>query len=162
MIINYKSLTDSYKNTFSNRKGFTLVEIMVIVAIIAVLATLAISMMLRNRITTNETVAVASCRIIISACQSYYSVTLPHTYPPSLAALGEGAGTGPSYIDTPLASGSKAGYNFTYQLTSPVTFVLYAEPAFYRRTGNRYFYADETGRITAREGGRAGPGDPAF
>jgi hypothetical protein len=109
--------------------------------------------------TTNETVAIASCKTVMSACQSYYVMVIPHTYPPSLAALGTAGGANPAYIDDNLASGAKSGYNFIYQTTSPVSFQLYAEPQFPGRTGNRYFYTDETGRITAREGARAGPGD---
>jgi prepilin-type N-terminal cleavage/methylation domain-containing protein len=140
------------------KSAFTLIEIMVVVAVISILATVSISMMLRNRMTTNETVAITSCRTIVSACQSYYAANLPHVYPATLAAL---RGTGPSYIDSRLAAGQRSGYNFIYSLISPVSFTLYAEPTAPGRTGNRYFYTDETGKITAKEGARAGPGDPA-
>ena len=140
------------------RKGFTLVEIMVVVAIVGLLAAFSISMMLRNRMTTNEAIAIGACKTIVSACQSYYTSTLPHVYPPSLAALGTG-GAGPSYIDSQLASGTKSGYNYTYVLVNQVSFTVNANPSFPGRTGSRYFYTDETGRITAREGGAAGPGD---
>lgn len=142
-----------------NRKAFTLIEIMVVVTIVSLLAALSISMMLRNRITTNEIVAITSCKTIVSACQSYFSSNIPHSYPPDLATLGVTGPLGPSYIDTSLASGVKAGYAYTYSLTSPVSFTVNADPQFPGRTGNRYFYSDETGRITAREGGAAGPGD---
>jgi type II secretory pathway pseudopilin PulG len=135
---------------------------MVVVSIIALLAALSISMMLRNRITANETVAITSCRTIVSACQSYYANIIPHQYPATLAILGAAGPTGPAYIDTALASRNKSGYVFTYQLITPVSFVLNADPQVVNRTGNRYFYSDETGRITAREDGQAGPGDPAI
>jgi len=142
------------------KKAFTLVEIMVVVGIIAILATLSLSLMLRNRITTNETLAVASCRTVVSACQSFYAANLPHTYPDALATLGN-PGAGPSYLDTTIATGARSGYTFTYTLVNPVSFTLNADPQFPGRTGNRYFYTDETGRITAKEGGQAGPGDPS-
>jgi len=142
-----------------NKKAFTLIEIMVVVAIVAMLAALSISMMLRNRVTTNEIVAITSCKTIVSACQSYFASTIPHSYPPTLATLGVAGPSGPSYIDTSLAFGVKAGYTYTYSPISPVSFTLNADPQFPGRTGVRYFYTDETGRITAREGGAAGPGD---
>jgi len=142
------------------KRAFTLIEIMVVVGIIAVLATLSISLMLRNRMSTNETLAVASCRTVVSACQSFYAANLPHTYPDSLATLGN-PGVGPSYIDNTIAAGARSGYTFTYALVNPVSFTLNADPQFPGRTGNRYFYTDETGRITAKEGGQAGPGDPS-
>ena len=141
-------------------KAFTLIEIMVVVAIIGMLAAFAISMMVRSRMTTNETVAIASCKTIASACQSYYSVNIPHTYPSSLVLLGGAAG-GPAYIDSSLVSGLRSGYTFTYALTTPVSFTVNANPEFIGRTGNRFFYTDETGRMTAKTGGSAGPNDPS-
>ena len=142
-------------------KAFTLVEIMVVVAIVGILATLAISMVLRNYMTSNETVAISACKTIISACQSYYVGTSPHRYPASLNVLG-GSGLGPAYIDELLASRVKSGYRYTYRATTPVTFTLGAEPVFPGRTGGRYFFADETGKITASTTGPAGPDDPAI
>ncbi len=145
------------------KKAFTLVEIMVVVGVIAILATLAIPMMLRNRIVSHETLAIASCRTIVSACQSYYSINLPHGYPPDLQSLGGSVGGVPAYIDDVLSTPpyERTGYRFIYQYIDEESFKLYAEPIHPGRTGNRYFYTDETGRITAKEGGRAGPSDPA-
>jgi prepilin-type N-terminal cleavage/methylation domain-containing protein len=142
--------------------GFTLVEIMVVVSILALIAAIAIPMMLRNQMNANETVAVSACRTIVSACQSFYSTSLPRSYPDTLAELGIAGATGPAYIDNALASGTKSGYEFIYIKTSIASFTLRANPEFPGRTGNRYFYSDETGRVTAKEGGEAGPGDPSI
>jgi len=139
--------------------AFSLIEIMVVVSIISLLAALSISMMMRNRITANETVAITSCKTVVSACQSYFSSIVPRSYPLNLSVLGQAGPLGPSFIDSGLASGVKSGYSYTYLLTSPVSFTLNADPQFPGRTGVRFFYADETGRITAREGSAAGPGD---
>ena len=140
--------------------GFTLVEIMVVVSILALLAVISIPMMLRNQINANETIAISSCRTIVSACQSFYTYNMPRMYPTDLSILGAATETGPAFLDNALASGTKSGYNFTYNRTSPFAFTLNADPQLPGRTGNRYFYSDETSRITAREGGQAGSGDP--
>ena len=142
-------------------KAFTLVEIMIVVSIIALLAALAINIMVRSRMNANETVAIGSTRTVNSACQSYYSVVVPHEYPDSLAILGNPGALGPAFIDSTLATGIKSGYIYTYQKTSVVTFVLYIDPQVPGRTGERFFYTDETGIMTANKGGRAGPNDPS-
>jgi prepilin-type N-terminal cleavage/methylation domain-containing protein len=141
--------------------GFALVEIMVVVSILALIAAIAIPMMLRNQINANETVAISACRTIVSGCQGFYTSSMPRAYPETLAELGVAGPTGPAYIDSALASGSKSGYEFTYDRTSPVSFTLTANPEFPGRTGNRYFYSDETGRITAKKDEPAGPDDPS-
>jgi prepilin-type N-terminal cleavage/methylation domain-containing protein len=160
--ITESSFSKTKRNHPLSLTGFTLVEIMVVVSILALLAAVSIPMMLRNQINANETAAIASCRTIVSSCQSFYSYSMPRTYPPDLVTLGTAGPSGPAYLDNVLASGAKSGYNFTYSRTSQVTFTVNADPQVPGRTGVRYFYSDETGRITAREGGQAGPGDPAI
>ena len=68
-------------------RGFTLVEIMIVVAIVMTLATLAISSVLRARHNANELAAVASCRAIVTAAQNFYASSYPHTYPRDLSDL---------------------------------------------------------------------------
>ena len=142
------------------KRGFTLVEIMIIVAIVMTLATLAISSVLRARQNANEMAAVASCRVIVSAAQNYYTNAYPHTYPSGLSDLISPA-SDPPYIDSVLAAGTKQGYNFTYALVNAETFTLNAAPTVIGKTGTRRFYSDETGVIRANAAAQAGPGDPA-
>lgn len=140
------------------QKGFTLVEIMLVIAIISTLVALAVPNVLRARINGNETSAIASCRAIYSACQTYYtygfedSGRIVHEYPESLADL---AGARPPYLDDVLAQDTpqKQGYEFTYDFdrdkkTNQTTFTLNADPlgAF---TGKRHFFVDVTGVIRA-------------
>ena len=138
--------------------GFTLVEIMVVVAVIIIVLTLALPTILRSRIIGNEASAIAHCRLIYNACQSYYANVIPHTYPLILEGLIKPT-SNPPYIDSTLASGEKQGYQFCYTFGDEESFVLRANPKNPGRTGNRYFYVDEMGTITNKEGGEAGPDD---
>ena len=140
------------------RFGFTLVEIMVVVGVILIVLTLALPPMLRSRMHANEVSAISHCRLISNACQAYYSNVIQHTYPSGLDDLIVPI-LDPPYIDSILASGEKQGYNFTYDLVNEDSFTLRANPRNVGRTGNRYFYVDETGVIRNAEGGEAGPDD---
>ena len=142
-----------------NKNGFTLVEIMVVVAIIVIIFTLAVPIMLRSRMNANEVAAIGHCRLIANACQSYYTNVQPHTYPASIAVL---TTLTPPYLDQSFnaAAPQRQGYIFTYGRTSADSFWVRARPRSVGRTGNRYFYVDETGVIRARTGGPAGPTDP--
>lgn len=137
--------------------GFTLVEIMIVIAIISTLAALAVPVFIASRVNANEASAIVSCRTIQTACQNFYTNSNPHTYPASLDDL---ATADPPYLDSVIGvRKEKQGYGFDYSLNDPESFTLYAEPTTPGRTGNRYFFMDETGIIRAKKGGRAGESD---
>ena len=141
------------------RAGFTLVEIMIVVAIVMTLATLAISGVLRARHNANEMAAVAACRTIATAAQNFYANSYPHTYPGSLSELVLPI-SDPPYIDSVLASGTKQGYSFTYTFVDTESFRLNANPVIPGKTGTRYFFCDETNVIRADLVGQADADDP--
>jgi len=142
------------------RRGFTLVEIMIVLAIVMTLATLVVSSVLRARHNANEVAAVAACKTIATACQNFYTNTFPHTYPAVLSDLTSPA-SNPPYIDSVLAGGVKQGYNFTYVFIDAEGFTLNADPGVPGKTGTRHFFVDESGIIKANRDGQASSADPA-
>lgn len=126
------------------RKGFTLVEIMIVVAIIALLAAIAIPNLLRARHNANEAAAIGSMRTISTACESFRAAQSPVTYPANLAAL---SGANPPYIDATLGAGTKQGYTFVYALVSANQYTCTGSPVTANVTGTRVFFVDESGVI---------------
>src|ERR1700757_2301095 len=106
------------KNFKRNQEGFSLIELLVVVAIILIIAAIAIPNLLHARVAANQASAVASLRTIDTAMITYYTTYPTVGYAPTLAALG-GTSCAPAdetaacLIDTQLASGSKSGYSFT-------------------------------------------------
>lgn len=144
----------------TKRSGFTLVEIMIVLAIVMTLATLVVSSVLRARQNANEVAAVASCKTVATACQNFYTNNLPHTYPTGLADLIPPQSV-PPYIDSVLASGTKQGYVFTYTFIDTESFTLNADPAISGKTGTRHFFVNESGVIKANAARQADSSDPA-
>ncbi|MDP2911786.1 MAG: type II secretion system protein [Candidatus Omnitrophota bacterium] len=130
-------------------RGFTLVEIMIVVAIISLLAAIAIPNLLRARHNANEAAGIAALRTISTACESYRAAQTPPAYPVNLAALSTAV---PAYIDSGLAGATaagtaKQGYFFTYAQVNANQFTCLASPAASGTTGTRIFFVDESGVI---------------
>lgn len=136
------------------KKGFTLIEIMVVVAIVIILITIAIPNILRSRVVANEGAAIANLKTIATACQSYHIDN--QGYPSVLADL---ATANPTYIDNVLGSGQKQGYQFIYNSADSDHFTVNANSINTGLLKGRYFYIDESGTIRVRADAPAGPTD---
>lgn len=140
-------------------KGFTLVEIMIVVAIIALIAAIGIPNLLRARHNANEGAAVGNMHTLVSAMESFRANQNPTTYPANLAALGSAT---PPYVDTVLAAGTRQGYGFTYAFGTANTYTLTAAPVTPGVTGTRGFFTNESGVLRAANPAPATVASPAL
>ena len=134
----------------NKQKGFSLIELLIVVAIILIIAAIAIPNLLRAKIAANEASAVGSLRTINTASVAYS--TTYGTYPTALSNLGPSTSptsTTADLIDSVLVTGTKSGYSFSYVAgASNTTYALNASPVS-TATGTRYFYTDQSGVIRA-------------
>ncbi len=133
----------------NSRKGFTLVEIMIVVAIIGLLAAIAIPNLLRARVNANEGASKGALRTLSTALESYRAAQNPPAYPTTaqgLAQLGA-AVSNPPYIDNLLAGGNKQGYNFAYVSGATTSYSVTGTPVTPNVTGVNTFFVDNSGVI---------------
>ena len=133
-------------------EGFTLIELMIVVAIIAIIAAIAIPSLLAARISGNEASAISSMRTLATVNEQYR--TRFGTYAASLADLQANG-----YIDNVLGSGTKSGYNFTPYNGAATTWNVQADAVTQGGTGVRGFFTDESGVIRFATGAGAGATD---
>ena len=140
------------------QKGFSLIELLIVVAIILIIASIAIPNLLAARRQTNETAAVGAIRAINTAQISYNSAYPAAGYASTLAALGGTSCAPPSsasacLIDSQTASGTKSGYTITLSgatATPNPTYQVIASPTTPNQTGVRYFcsFSDGVPRVS--------------
>jgi type IV pilus assembly protein PilA len=149
-------------------QGFSLIELLIVVAVILVIAAIAIPNFIQSKMRANESAAGQSLRAITTA-EVLYSGSYGIGFSADLPSLGgSGAVTSSSnaeLIDQVLTSGKKSGYTFSYvALTTDASgnvtsYSINANPVAPGYTGMRYFYADQTAVIRANVSVPAGPTD---
>jgi prepilin-type N-terminal cleavage/methylation domain-containing protein len=139
-------------------QGFSLIELLLVVAIILIIAAIAVPSFLRSRMAANESAAAASVRSLNSAQISYNSAYPSIGYAATLSALGGTSCNPPGtnsacLIDTQLATGARSGYSFTLTAvtgTPNATYNIIAAPQVWNYSGMRYFcsFSDAVIRVS--------------
>lgn len=139
--------------------GFTLVELVIVVAIVAVIVAVAIPNLLEARKSANEASAISSLRTLVTSQALFRDTDPDGDGLADYATLTELETL--SLIDSVLASGTKSGYLFvlTPTVNPPFAWNATADPGS-PRTGTRHFFVDESGVIHWSDSAQAGAADP--
>jgi len=150
-------------------KGFSLIELLIVVTIILVIAAIAIPNLLKSRVAANQSSAVASLHTLTIAQMTYastygqgYSVDIDTLAPP--IGGGNPTSTAAGLIDSTLATGLKSGYSFTYSpgavdSTGRINSFSFSASPVSSSTGTQYYFVDATGVIRQNATTNAGVTD---
>ena len=135
------------------KRGFTLVEIMIVVAIIALLAAIAIPNVLRGRTTANEAAAIGNMRALVSSLEMYRSVN--NVYPNATAGQWQTdmynnatPDFGPPSFNVAMTGQTVQSFNWTYAgVAAGTTYTVDTVPSTPLTTGTRRFHTDESALI---------------
>jgi type IV pilus assembly protein PilA len=127
-------------------RGFSLIELLIVIAIILIIATIALPKLNRARMYAQETAAISHIRTIHTAQTQYFSQF--GRYAASLAELGPPVSgsvnaSSADLIPGDLASGEKGGYKFVLA-ASPLGYTINASPSVFNSTGSRTFFSDQS------------------
>jgi prepilin-type N-terminal cleavage/methylation domain-containing protein len=138
------------------QKGFSLIELLIVVAIILIIAAIAIPNLLRSRMAANEASAVSGIRAITTAEHAYSTAYPDLGYTCSLSSLGPPASgqpassTGSDILDPVISAGLKSGYTFALNNctgTPGSNYQSSAVPQIVGGSGQRAFCSDSSGII---------------
>jgi len=139
-------------NQRTSRRGFSLTELLIVIAIILIIVAAALPRLTRARMFAEETAAIRAVSVIHTAETQYYSqfgryaTALAELGPPASGAAGP---TGADLVDRELSEGRKGGYLFQIQ-GNPQGYVVSAQPKQFGTNGSRTFYSDQNQIIRNR------------
>jgi type IV pilus assembly protein PilA len=143
-------------------RGFSLIELLIVVAIILIIAAIAIPNLVHSKMSANEASAVGSMQTLNTAAITYS--TEYGGYPHALSNLGPGnpaSSATADMIDSVLASGSKSGYQFAYSAGATdaagnvLNYSITGQPISVGSTGQKYFFTDQSGVVRSNSAGVA-------
>jgi type IV pilus assembly protein PilA len=150
-------------------KGFSLIELLIVVAIILIIAAIAIPNLLRSRIAANQASAVGSLRTLNTSEVTYsstfnvgFSQTMSYLQPDPTGSSPTSTAAG--LIDSVLALGSKSGYSFTYSpgasdSNGRINTYSFTAVPITSSTGTNYYFTDQSGVIRQNSTTTAGSTD---
>jgi len=140
--------------------GFTLIELMIVVAIIAIIAAIAIPNLLRSRMSANEASAAGAMRTLSTAEVQFQTAAFVDANNDGIGDYGslaqlmnpDGAGATPPFIDSVLGAGTKQGYTYTVTTTAGTAaanpaYTIVSAPSAPGRSGYRRYFVDDSGVI---------------
>jgi type IV pilus assembly protein PilA len=152
------------------QKGFSLIELLIVVTIILIISAIAIPNLMRSKMSANEAAAIGALKALTESAVMYSNSY--GGFPHSISNLGpSGGGPGSSsaaadLIDSGLATGVKSGYKFTFSVVATdavgnvVSYSITAVPVTPGSTGQRSFYTDQSGTIRVSPSGTADSSSP--
>jgi len=153
------------KTRHNKPRGFSLIELLIVVTIILIIAAIAIPNLMRSKIQANETAAVGALKALTESALLYSNSY--GGFPHALSDMGPAAGGTPAtsaaadLIDSVLSSGVKSGYRFAYVAVASdptgnvLTYTITATPVAPGSSGQRSFFTDQSGTIRSTPNGTA-------